>query len=80
MNEDISSQEEDADPVEQAIDSAELSILKEKLACNAMVPQGCDPDELNPKNYAYLPSCWTNKIRAAGKVTAKSQSLQGILC
>lgn len=38
MNEDISSQEEDADPMEQAIDSAELSILKEKLACNALVP------------------------------------------
>ena len=59
MNEDISSHN-DAIADEPFITSgAELDEVKDKLACNAALPPGCDPDELNPKNYAFLPSCWT---------------------
>ena len=82
MNEDISSHN-DAIADEPIITSgAELDgeVRKDKLACVATLPPGCDPDELNPKNYAFLPSCWTQKIRAAGRPTHKAQSLAGIFC
>ena len=79
MNEDISYQEENEE-VEPIVDQQELDALKQKLAFIGQVKPGCDPDELNPRNYGYLPSCWTQKIRAAGKATHKSQSLQGIFC
>lgn len=80
MNEDISSNDDGAIGDEPIIESGELQILKEKLACATVVPAGCDTDELNPKNYAYLPSCWTNKIRPAGRPTPQVKSMQGILC
>mmetsp|Transcript_30403 Transcript_30403/g.40420 ORF Transcript_30403/g.40420 Transcript_30403/m.40420 type:complete len:159 (+) Transcript_30403:1411-1887(+) len=78
MNADIISQDENAIE-EPVIESADLSMEKQRLACNVVLPQGCEPEELNPRNYAYLPSCWTSKIRPAGRATAKKQSLQGIL-
>lgn len=78
MNADIVSQDDNAIE-EPMIESADLSMAKERLACNVVLPPGCDPDELNPRNYGYLPSCWTAKIRAAGRPTAKTQSMNGIL-
>ena len=80
MNEDISSHDENDAAMEPVIESGDLQVLREKLACNTLVDQGCDPEELNPRNYAFLPSCWTQKIRPAGRKTAKTESLQGIFC
>ena len=59
MNEDISSHN-DAIADEPIITSGgDFDEINARLACNAALPPGCDPDELNPKNYAFLPSCWT---------------------
>lgn len=59
MNEDISSHH-DATADEPIVTSgADLDEVKDKFACNAVLAPGCDPEELNPKNYAFLPSCWT---------------------
>ena len=80
MNEDISSNDDAADADEPIILSGELEDIKEKLACMSYVPPGGDPHELNPKNYAFLPSCWTQKIRPAGRATHQTQSLAGIFC
>eukprot|EP00347_Sterkiella_histriomuscorum_P002000 403369862 len=35
--------------------------------------------ELNPRNYQYLPSCWTQRIRPAGKLTYQSESLYDVV-
>ena len=35
--------------------------------------------ELDPKTYQYLPSCWTQRIRPAGKVTYKSEALYDVV-
>jgi len=81
MNAEISSNDDNAGTMDEPIiESGDLYTNKEKLACNNGLPAGCPPEELDPKNYKYLPSCWTAKIRAAGKQTNKTQSLQGILC
>ena len=72
MNEDISSQEDANNAAivdEPQIESGELETLKERLAWNAQVQPGCPPSELDPKNYTYLPSYWTQKIRPAGRAT-----------
>ena len=59
MNEDISSHH-DAIADEPIITSgADLDEVKDRHACVAALQPGCDPEELNPKNYAFLPSCWT---------------------
>jgi len=71
MDEDISSGDENAID-EPVIQSADDSMIQGRLACNAVIPPGADPEELNPRNYAYLPSCWTQKIRPAGRPTAKT--------
>ena len=34
---------------------------------------------LNPKNYAFVPSIYTQKIRPAGQGTRKSESLGSLL-
>ena len=78
MNADIISQDDNEND-EPMIESADFSVAKERLACNVVLPPGCDPEELNPRNYAFLPSCWVSKIRPAGRATAKTQSLAGIL-
>lgn len=81
MNEDICSQDDGGQIGDEPhIESGDLSVLKERQACVAELPHGCEPVELNPRNYAHLPSCWTEKIRPAGRPTAKKTSLQGILC
>lgn len=81
MNAEISSNDENGCNIDEPIiESGDLYTIREKLACNNGLPAGCPPEELDPKNYKYLPSCWTTKIRAAGKQTNKTQSLQGILC
>lgn len=36
-------------------------------------------EERNPKNYAYYPSSWTQKIIPAGKNTFKSESIMDIM-
>ncbi|CDW78051.1 UNKNOWN [Stylonychia lemnae] len=36
-------------------------------------------NELNPRNYQQLPSCWTQRIRPAGKLTYKSESLYDVV-
>ena len=59
MNEDISSNDDAGIEDEPMIASGDLVVVRDKLACNATLRDGCDPDELNPKNYAFLPSCWT---------------------
>lgn len=80
MNEDISSQD-DAIADEPFITSGgELDDVRDRMAHMAALPPGCDPDELNPKNYAFIPSTWTKKIRAAGRPTHKAESLAGIFC
>lgn len=48
MNKDISSNDEGGSDEEPVIASAENLMLKEMLNCNAVVPPGCDPVELNP--------------------------------
>jgi len=35
--------------------------------------------ELDPKSYAHLPSCWTQRIRPAGKLTYQSEGLYNVL-
>ena len=70
MNEDIILQDEKPDLDEPGIVTAET--VNQKATCENVLPHGCDPDELNPKNYAFLPSCWTSKIRPAGKATHKT--------
>ena len=61
MNEEISSQEDNNAAIadEPVVDSGEVDMLNEKKSSNAVLPPGCPPDELNPRNYAYLPSQWT---------------------
>jgi len=33
----------------------------------------------NPRNFAYLPSCFTQKITPAGKITFQSESVFNII-
>jgi len=81
MNEEIDSDVENAlVGGDNLLDSAGDFDQRGNQACNNVVPDGCDPEELNPRNYAFLPSCWTSKIRPAGRATQKVNSLAGILC
>ena len=75
MNEDIegpSKLEDDLDISRQQIDEAGQP---GNLAnCQIEAVDGCIPNILNPKNYAFVPSCWTAGIRPAGRQTAKSDN------
>lgn len=55
---------------------SEAEVLPYALA----VPPGTDTAELDPRNYQYLPSCWTTKIRAAGRITNKSDTVASLFC
>ena len=85
MNEDITLDEVEDEP---SVHSGQLSPHRESAVLATVAP-GCDPAELNPRNYAFLPSTWTQKIRPAGRAIPadgkvgnpnKAPSLQGILC
>ena len=43
------------------------------------LPEGCDPVLLNPKNYSFVPSQWTQVIRPAGRVTVKSDAVRRVI-
>ena len=43
------------------------------------LPEGCDPILLNPKNYSFVPSQWTQVIRPAGRVTVKSEAVRRVI-
>lgn len=46
--------------------------------CERAVGKVDDPKLLNPKNYAFLPSCYTQQIRPAGKFTQKSAAIKEV--
>ena len=43
------------------------------------LPGGCDPVLLNPKNYSFVPSQWTQMIRPAGRFTIKSENIKRVI-
>ena len=48
-------------------------------ACTRKITLADNPMALNPKNYAFVPQCWTNKIPAAGAKSGQSTSIGAIL-
>ena len=47
--------------------------------CKVPLKNGATTEELNPRNYAFVPSCWTKRIIPAGKLTVKCDNIGNFL-
>ena len=45
----------------------------------AHLAAGCEPLLLNPRNYSFVPSQWTQVIRPAGRTTIKSEAVKRVI-
>lgn len=75
----------DAPPMNQEIDDARNEEMNGKKATHAEnrpaeceKPLARDPANLNPRNFAFMPSCFTNQIPAAGKLVHRSENVKSV--
>ena len=75
----------DAPPMGVEIENADLEEMsaqdmehQENQACACERPRERDPANLNPKNFAFLPPCYTAQIRPAGKFVNKSSDIKNV--
>lgn len=47
--------------------------------CEHPTDRKVDTKELNPKYYQFVPACWTQRIRPAGRETFKCERLYDVL-
>lgn len=47
--------------------------------CEQPTDRKVDTKELNPKYYQFVPACWTQRIRPAGRETFKCERLYDVL-
>jgi hypothetical protein len=76
MNEEIDV--EDIQDNDEILRSLPENSAREVAACQMTAGENCDPEALNPRNYAFVPSCWTNRIRPAGRNTQKSTAISEV--
>lgn len=50
----------------------------EVAECEKPLGRATDPKLLNPRNYAFVPSCYTTQIRAAGRITNRSAAIKAV--
>lgn len=55
-------------------------LVVEKKKPLKLLPAGVPTAALNPRNYAFVPSQWTERIRGAGRPTIPSESVGNLLC
>ena len=60
-------------------DMNEEDMDHEHYQCNADYLPEEDNLDKNPRNYAYLPSCYTKRIAPAGKITYRSESVFNVI-
>ena len=79
--EDIVFMDENLQGNEDAQHNAQMQQQQDEgsTTCIMALKNGATIDELNPRNYAYVPSCWTKRIIPAGKYTVKSDNIGSVL-
>jgi hypothetical protein len=69
----------DDDQVEPGQTPANGAVATHATNAQAKLPTGCDPLLLNPRNYSFVPSQWTQVIRPAGRTTIRSEAIKRVI-
>jgi hypothetical protein len=57
----------------------ETDLTHDEHVCECERPKERNPANLNPRNYAYMPSCHTSQIKPAGKLINKSMNIKAVI-